>query len=189
MIRARAWCGVDSRASGLEQCRAMLSRMRSETAAPGSPWLVAALVLSAMWWMLDLAVLRHGVPHPADDHWEDHLIAEHLLAGDGFRTHLIYPPLWGLRDPRDLTVPVLVHGPLLPLLTVPALAALGPERLVSVAPAAALVALLALGPIFRLGARHFGAPVGAAAAGLFTLSPSVLEAGHHSGSGGVCAAL
>ena len=188
-VAARAWCGVDSRASGLEQCRAMLSRMRSETAAPGSPWLVAALVLSAMWWMLDLAALRHGVPHPADDHWEDHLIAGHLLGGDGFRTHLIYPPLWGLRDRRTLTVPALVHGPVLPLLTAPALRVLGPARLDSVAPAAALFALLALIPIFRLGTRHFGAPVGAAAAGLFTFAPATLEAVHHSGSVVVGAAL
>src|SRR5438046_10274825 len=146
---------------------------RNDAATVGSPWFLAVLLLSAAWWTLDLAVLRSGTPHPSDDHWEDFLIAEHLLAGDGFRTHLIYPPLWGLRDTRTLTIPVLVHGPLLPLLTVPALAALGPERLMSVAPAAALVALFALIPIFQLGARHFGAPVGAAAAGLFTLSPSV----------------
>src|SRR5947208_1487409 len=89
---------------------------RNDATSLGSPWFVAILLLSAAWWTLDLAVLRSGTPHPSDDHWEDFLIAEHLLAGGGFRTHLIYPPLWGLRDPRDLTVPVLVHGPLLPLL-------------------------------------------------------------------------
>lgn len=146
-----------------------------------SPWFLGALALAAAWWTLDLAVLRAGVPHPSDDHWEDLLIAERLLAGDGFRTPMIYPPLWSLRDAAD-TVPVLVHGPLLPLLTVPALALLGPGALDSTALPAALAAMLALVPIYRLGARTFGPAAGAAAAGLFTLSPVTLGAVHHSGS-------
>lgn len=154
----------------------------AESRALGSRWCLALLLFAALWWTLDLAVLRSGVPHPADDHWEDHLIARTLLAGGGFRSPLIYPPLWGLHDPATLTVPVLVHGPLLPLLTVPALALLGPGPIESVAPAAALAAVLALIPLFRLGARHFGPPVGAAAGLLFTLAPTTLEAVHHSGS-------
>lgn len=153
-----------------------------------TPWFLGALVLALMWWTLDLAILRAGVPHPADDHWEDHLIAERLIAGDGFRTTMIYPPLWGLRDAHD-TIPVLVHGPLLAVLTAPALAAFGRDALESVAVPAALLALAALIPIYRIAARHFGAPVGAAAAGLFTLSPLTLEAVHHSGSVIVGAAL
>ena len=134
-------------------------------------------------------MLGAGVPNPSDDHWEDHLIARQLSAGEGFRTNFIYPPLWTRRDPETLTVPVLVHGPLLPMLTVPALEALGPRAIDSVSPIAALVALLALIPIFRIGERHFGEAVGAAAAGLFTFSPLTLLAVHHSGSVVLGAAL
>jgi len=143
---------------------------------------LAVVAIAALWWTIDLAVLHGGAPHLADDHWEDHLVARELIAGHGFRSPLVYPPLWGLRDPATLTIPVLVHGPLLPLLTAPALAVLGPRALDSVAAVAALCAVLALIPLFRLGARHFGEPVGAAAALLFTLSPLTLEAVHHSGS-------
>ena len=143
---------------------------------------LAVALLAAAWWTLDLAVLRSGVPHLADDHWEDHLVARELNAGHGFRSPLIYPPLWGLRDPATLTIPVLVHGPLLPVLTAPALRALGPRALDSVAPFAAVLALLTVFPLFRLAARHFGEPVAAAAALLFTLSPLTLQAVHHSGS-------
>jgi len=162
---------------------------RSAGTSLASPWLIAVLLIAAAWWTLDLAVLRGGVAHPSDDHWEDLVIARHLASGGGFRTHVIYPPLWGLRDPRTLTIPVLVHGPLLPLLSVPVLAVFGPNALDSFAPVAALCALLALIPIFRTGARHFGAPIGAAAAGLFTLSPLTLAAVHHSSSVVLGAAL
>ena len=154
-----------------------------------SPWFLGVLLIAAAWWALDLGVLRAGVPHPSDDHWEDLLIARHLAAGEGMRTPLIYPPLWELRDPQTLTIPVLVHGPLLALISVPLLSTFGPHALDSFAPFAALCALLALIPIFHMGARHFGAPVGAAAAGLFTLSPLTLEAVHHSGSVVMGAAL
>ena len=118
------------------------------------------------------------MPDPLDDTWEYGVAARHLLSGDGFRTSVIHPPLWGLRD-AALTVPVLVHGPLLPLLFAPALALLGAGALDQVAWLAALFALLTALLLCRLGTRHFGPAVGAAAALLFTLAPLTLRAVHH----------
>jgi uncharacterized membrane protein YhaH (DUF805 family) len=145
-------------------------------------WLRASLVIAAAWWLWDLAVLGAGVPHPLDDHWEDQIVAEHLLRGEAFRTRMLYPPLWQFRDPLSRTIPVLVHGPLLPLVTVPALKFLGRDALDRLALPVAVVAWLTVIPLFRLGTRHFGPPVGFAAAFLYTCSPLTLEAVHHSGS-------
>src|SRR5512143_3264505 len=108
------------------------------------------------------AVLGAGVPDPLDDVGEYGVTARQLLAGHGFRTTVIHPPLWGLRD-AALSVPVLVHGPLLPLLAAPALAALGAGALDHAAWPAALFAFLAAALVFRTGTRHFGPAAGAAA--------------------------
>ena len=141
-------------------------------------WLTAVLVLTALFWAFDLARLHAGVPDPLDDTWEYGVAARHLLSGDGFRTSVIHPPLWGLRDAR-LTVPILVHGPLLPLLFAPALAALGPAALDQVAWFAAVLALLTALLLCRLGTRQAGPAVGAAAALLFTCAPLTIHAVHH----------
>ncbi|HYM82195.1 MAG TPA: glycosyltransferase family 39 protein [Candidatus Limnocylindria bacterium] len=145
-----------------------------------SPWLLCAVVFAAAYWMFDLAGLRAGVPAPLDDTWEDGIIARLLWRGEWLRSHMLYPPLWGLIDPATWTIPVLVHGPLLPLLLAVPLQVLGDPALDHVAWLAAAFALLTSVVLFRLAARHFGDAVGAAAAGLFTVSPVVLEAVHHS---------
>ncbi|MBI5710198.1 MAG: glycosyltransferase family 39 protein, partial [Candidatus Eisenbacteria bacterium] len=146
------------------------------------------LLAAACFWTLDLGVLRAGTPDPLDDTWEYGVAARHLLAGEGFRTSVIHPPLWTLRD-AHLTVPVLVHGPLLPLLLAPLLGAFGPGLLDRIAVLAALLATLAALLTFRLGRRHFGEPVGIAAALLFTLAPLTLRAVHHDVSLALGAAL
>lgn len=151
----------------------------SDARPAASRWLIGALVFAALFWTLDLALLRAGVPHPLDDTWDDAVVARELLAGGGLRSRMIYPPLWTLRDPETLTVPLLVHGPLLPLLLAPPIRMLGPGVIDHSAWLAAACALLTVLPLYRLGARHFGAPVGAAAAGLFTVSPLTLAAVHH----------
>jgi hypothetical protein len=144
-----------------------------------SPWFVGALILAIGWWVLDLAVLRAGVPHPLDDTWEDGIVARLLVDGHGFRSHMIYPPLWELRDPQTLTVPVLVHGPLMPLLLALPLEWGGPAMLDRIAWFGAVCAMLALFPLFRLTARFFDEPVAAAACALFTLSPLLIDAVNH----------
>ena len=146
------------------------------------------LLCAACFWVLDLGVLRAGTPDPLDDTWEYGVAARHLLAGEGFRTGVIHPPLWTLRD-AHLSVPVLVHGPLLPLILAPLLALFGPGALDRIAMLAALFATLAALFTFRLGRRHFGEPVGIAAAALFTLAPLTLRAVHHDVSLALGAAL
>lgn len=144
-----------------------------------SPWFAGALLLAIAVWIIDLAALRAGVPHPLDDTWEDGIVARSLIEGHGFRTGMIYPPLWGFRDPATLTIPVLVHGPLLPLMLTLPIRAFGPPALERVAGLAALFALLTLFPLFRLAARRHGEPVAAAGCALFTLSPLAIEAVNH----------
>ena len=146
-----------------------------ECAVPGHesnarPWFVAVLVISALVWAYLLVGLRAGVPGLLDDVWEYGVSARHLLAGHGFRTSVIHPPLWSLRD-AALTVPILVHGPLLPVLLAPLLALFGAGALDHIAWLAAAFALSTAVVLFRLGTRHFGPAVGAAAALLYTLSP------------------
>jgi hypothetical protein len=153
-----------------------MSRPRPITS---SPWFLGALLLAIAVWSLDLALLRAGVPHPLDDTWEDAIVARLLLEGQGLRTHMIYPPLWELQDPATRTLPVLVHGPLIPLLLAIPVKLGGPRVTDHLAWLGALFAILALIPLFRLAARLYGETVAAAAASLFTLSPLVIDAVNH----------
>ncbi len=141
-------------------------------------WFTGTLVFLALFWILDLAVLRAGAPDPLDDSWEYGVVARSLLAGHGFRTPVIHPPLWTLRDAAN-TVPVLVHGPLVPVLLAPLLAVFGPGLLDQVRWIAALFAVLGGLAIYRLGERSHAPPTGTAAAIAFTLSPLTLRAVHH----------
>ena len=141
-------------------------------------WLLATLALAAAFWALDLAALRAGVPDPLDDTWEYGVVARSLIEGHGFRTQVIHPPLWSLRDGAN-TVPVLIHGPLLPLLLAPRVRLYGPRALDWMPVLAAEFVLLAAFLTYRIGARAFGPPAGAAAAMLWTLSPLTLRAVHH----------
>ena len=151
-------------------------------------WLLATLAIATAFWAFDLSSLRAGVPDPLDDTWEYGVVARSLAEGRGFRTQVIHPPLWSLRD-SALTVPVLVHGPLLPLVLVPRVKLMGPRSLEMVPTLAAELALLAAFLAYRIGARHFGPPVGAAAALLWTLAPLTLRAVHHDVSLAAGAAL
>ena len=141
--------------------------------------LTAAVAFAAAcaWW-IDLALLRGGTPHPLDDTWEYGLVARSLLAGHGFRTPMIHPPLWGLHD-AALTVPVLVHGPLLSLLGAPALALLGPRSIDGAAWPAAGFAVLAAVFTARAVGRAAGTFSGAVAGALLTGSPILLRMVHH----------
>jgi hypothetical protein len=141
-------------------------------------WLILTLALASGFWAFDLAGLRAGVPDPLDDTWEYGVVARSLIEGRGFRTQVIHPPLWSLRDGSN-TVPVLIHGPLVPLALAPRVRLFGPRALEWVPILAAELALLAAFFAYRIGARHFGPPAGAAAALLWTLSPLTLRAVHH----------
>jgi hypothetical protein len=141
-------------------------------------WLLLTLALASAFWAFDLAGLRAGVPDPLDDTWEYGVVARSLIEGRGFRTQVIHPPLWSLRDGAN-TVPVLIHGPLVPLALAPRMRLFGPRALEWVPILAAELALLAAAFAYRIGARHFGPPAGAAAAALWTLSPLTLRAVHH----------
>jgi len=140
------------------------------------------VLFAAAYWCFDLAVLRGGVPHPLDDLWEYALVARHLLEDGRWHTSMIYPPLWPLRDTATMTVPVLVHGPLLPVVLAGLLAVAPPSAVDAFAWFGAACATLATIPLLRLGSRAFGAPVGVAAALIFTLAPLTLQAVHHSAS-------
>lgn len=142
------------------------------------PWRVGALVFAIAFWVVDLTLLRAGVPDALDDTWEYGVVARALLWGDGFRTLVVHPPLWSLRDAQG-SVPLLVHGPLLPVLLAPFVGVFGAFALDHVAWLAALFAVLAAVAIARLGERLTSPPVGAAAAALFTLSPLTIRAVHH----------
>ena len=158
----------------MTQCRAV-ARPRSHVIS--SP-LAVALLLAAGFWILDLAVLRAGVPDPLDDTWEYGVAARHLVAGDGYRTSVIHPPLWTLRD-SALTVPVLIHGPLIPALIAPLTLALGDRAIDSIAWIGAIFATLTLIPLVRLARRLFDDHVAIGAAMLVTLSPSMIRAVNH----------
>lgn len=152
--------------------------MRMHTARLSRSWLAGTAAFLALFWLADLVGLRAGVPDLLDDSWEYGVVARALLAGEGFRTSVVHPPLWILRDASD-TVPVLVHGPLVPMLLAPLLALLGPGLLDHVAWLAALFAALAALSLHRLGERLHAPPTGTAAALAFTLSPLTLRAVHH----------
>jgi hypothetical protein len=140
--------------------------------------LLLTLALASAFWAFDLAGLRAGVPDPLDDTWEYGVVARSLIAGHGFRTQVIHPPLWSLRDSAG-TVPLLIHGPLLPLALAPRIRIFGPLALDWVPVLAAELALLAAFFTYRIAARHFGAPAGAAAALLWIAAPLTLRAVHH----------
>src|SRR5262249_28516836 len=74
-----------------------------------------ALAIGMLGVLCDVALLRASVPDLRDDIWEYAVAARHLLAGDGFRTSVVHPPLIGLLRPSDATAPILIHGPLMPL--------------------------------------------------------------------------
>src|SRR5262245_32643062 len=132
---------------------------------------------AAAYWLIVLACLHGAPPHPLDDIWEDGIVARHLIAGEGFRSTMIYPPLWSLRDPLTLIVPVLAHGPLLPVALVTPLRILGPSLLDHLAWVSALLAVFAAIEILRVGRRWLGDTRAAGvAAGLFTFSPLMLDA-------------
>lgn len=152
--------------------------MRTYATRRSPTWLAGTVAFLALFWLTDLVGLRAGVPDPLDDSWEYGTVARSLLAGRGFRTPVVHPPLWTLRDAAG-TVPVLVHGPLLPVLLAPLVAVLGPGVLDHVAWLAALFAALAALSIHRLAERTHGPPTGTAAALAFTLSPLTLRAVHH----------
>lgn len=152
--------------------------MRTYATRRSGSWLAGTVAFLALFWLCDLVGLRAGAPDPLDDSWEYGAVARSLLAGQGFRTPVVHPPLWGLRDASD-TVPVLVHGPLVPMLLAPAVALFGPGVLDHVAWLAALFAALAALAVRRLGERTHTPPTGTAAALAFTLSPLTLRAVHH----------
>lgn len=152
--------------------------MRSTPTRPSGAWLAGTVVFLALFWFTDLAVLRAGAPDPLDDSWEYGTVARSLLTGHGFRTSVIHPPLWGLRDSSN-TVPVLVHGPLMPMVLTPFMVVFGSRLLDHVAWIAALFAALAAISVFRLGERTRNSATGTAAALAFTLSPLTLRAVHH----------
>lgn len=152
--------------------------MRTYSSRPSGPWLAGTVAFLALFWIADLAGLRAGAPDPLDDSWEYGVVARSLLAGEGFRTSVVHPPLWTLRDERG-TVPVLVHGPLLPVLLAPLVALGGRGVMDHVAWLAALFAALAALAVYRLGERTHAPPTGAAAALAFTLSPLTIRAVHH----------
>ena len=141
-------------------------------------WFQRAMITSALFWFVDLAVLRSGVPDLLDDSWEYGVVARALLSGHGFHTPVIHPPLWSLRD-AAMHVPVLVHGPLLPMLVAPLVAVAGPNALDGLAWLAALFATLGAAATFRLTQRFAPPPAALAAALLFTCSPLTLQAVHH----------
>ncbi len=140
------------------------------------PLLVFAI--AALFWCADLLFLRSGVPDRLDDSWEYGLVAKSLLSGAGFQTPVIHPPLWSLRDGMG-TVPVLVHGPLVPLILTPLVAGFGAAAIDQVAWVSALFAALAAAATARLALRLSSVPVAIAAAGLVTLSPLMIRAVHH----------
>jgi hypothetical protein len=150
----------------------------SPRTSSGSPWVLGSLAFAAVWWTFDLLLLRAGVPDRLDDTWEYGVVARALLEGHGFRTLVIHPPLWTLRDAAN-TVPVLIHGPLLPLLLAPILAIFGPHALDGIAWLAAAGAVATVPPLVRLGERCGHAALGAAAAIVWTLAPLTLHSVHH----------
>lgn len=143
-----------------------------------SPWVLGTVVFAIVWWLLDLLLLRAGTPDRLDDTWEYGVVARSLLQGHGFRTLVIHPPLWTLRDAAN-SVPVLIHGPLVPVLLAPFLALFGPRSLDGIAWLAAAGAIATVPPLVRLGERCGHVAIGAGAAVVWTLAPLTLHAVHH----------
>ena len=153
-------------------------RLSDGPARRADAWAIGTALFASLWWLVDLALLRSGTPDPLDDIWEYAIAARALLEGEGFRTTMIHPPLWGLRDATG-TVPLLIHGPLVPVLMAPLVLALDTSAPEFAAWLSAAFAVLTAILIQRLGAARLSPAVGAAAAALWTLSPLVLRAVHH----------
>lgn len=162
--------------------------MSQPRGSSGSPWVLGTVAFAVAWWTFDLLLLRAGTPDRLDTTWEYGVAARALLEGHGFRTLVIHPPLWTLRDAAN-TVPVLIHGPLLPLLLAPFLALFGPRSLDAIAWLAAAGAVAAVPPLVRLGERCGHAAIGAGAALVWTLAPRTLHSVHHDAALPVAAAL
>lgn len=139
---------------------------------------LVVLAIAALVWSVDLGLLRSGTPDRLDDSWEYGLVAASLLEGRGFHTPVVHPPLWSLRDAMG-EVPVLVHGPLVPVLLLPLVALAGAAAIDGVAWIAALFAVLAAHRTARLALRWGPPPVALAAGLLLTLSPLMIRAVHH----------
>ena len=152
--------------------------MSKPRASPVSPWVFGVTTFAILWWALDLLLLRSGTPDRLDDTWEYGVVARSLLQGHGFRTLVIHPPLWTLRDAAN-TVPVLIHGPLVPVLLAPFLALFGPRALDGIAWLAAAGAVAVVPSLVRLGERCGHVAIGAGAALVWTLAPLTLHAVHH----------
>ncbi len=141
-------------------------------------WWIAVAAAAAAFWCADLGLFRLGVPNLLDDTWEYAVAARHLLAGDGFVTTVLHPPLWSLAD-QAFRVPLLIHGPLLPGIFAGAIALFGTAFPDHAAWLSAAFAVLAATLTFRLGSRLLNPAAGVAAALLYTVSPVTLEAVHH----------
>ncbi len=151
-------------------------RSVSKTRRDVIAWTVA--IASAAYWLIDLAVLRGGTPAPLDDSWELVCAARELVLGHGFRTPMIHPPLWGLHDANN-HVPVLVHGPLLPLALAPFVRVMGANAVDAVAWLAAACWVGAGVLTFRVASRAFGRGAAGLAAFVVTASPLALRMTHH----------
>jgi hypothetical protein len=138
-----------------------------------------ALAIGALGVIVDLAVLRGSFVDLRDDTWEYLVAARHLLAGDGFRTSVIHPPLLAWLRPADSTVPVLIHGPLVPLLLVPLVALAGDSAPGAIGWLSAPLALLAAAALFRLARPRFGDRVAGVAAALLPWTPLAWRALNH----------
>ena len=158
-----------------------MEHSRTVTHAPDGTsrwWLWGTAIGLAAFWILDLGVLRAGAPAVLDDTWEYVIVASHLMVGDGFVTNVIHPPLWTLRD-EYMRVPVLIHGPLLPVIMVPFIAIFREAFALHIAWLSALFATGAALIAWRVARRHFGPAVGVGAAALYTLAPITIDAVHH----------
>lgn len=143
---------------------------------PGTLWMALALV--ALLWAVALAALGVGVPDPRDDLWEYGVVARHLIAGEGFRTTVIHPPVWSLRAPSG-SVAMWVHGPLIPLVLVPWIQIGGEGALDHAAWLGAGLVLLAAWFAGRAALRHGGAGAGASTLIVVALSPLLWSAAVH----------
>lgn len=141
-------------------------------------WLWGTAIGVAAFWIIDIGVLRTGVPALLDDVWEYAVVASHLVVGDGFVTTVIHPPLWTLRD-EYMRVPVLIHGPLMPIAMIPLLGLFGTNAVLHVAWLSAAFATGTALIVFRIAKRHFGPQVAVGSAALYTLAPITINAVHH----------
>lgn len=149
--------------------------MVPRAAAEVLPRVVVVAAACALWWVGVLLAVPGGSPELLSDAWEYALFARHLAEGWGFRTSAIHPPLWPLHDER-LTVPMLVHGPMLPCLITPFLLISRDAAVAAIPWIAALFATLTGVTLYRVASRMAGGPAGAAAVLLFTLSPLAIHA-------------